>query len=200
MMHLRRFFPLTVMVSVVLAAAAFASGAEANDPLAAEIERWSAFVRDHPSSDETWSQIKTVSEPVLARAQEALRDGQRLLALQRLAAARMYLAASVYVEQRPAARKEAAAFEAQRTRAGKVFQADISEPPSRTPEGLQPAAVRALAEAALPQVRIYYEASREYGRDTSPQYGLFYLGQAQAQRELVDFCRTLSFAPEGAPP
>jgi hypothetical protein len=61
--------------------------------------------------------------------------------------------------------------------------------------------VRALGEAALPQVRIYYEASLEYGRNTMPDAGLFYLGVAQAQQEFTAFCRTLSRPSTlGAPP
>ena len=192
---------LTMIAGVSAAAAAVpASDRETNDPLAMEIERWTAFVRDHPSADETWTQIKGASEPVLARAQEALRDGQRLLALQRLAAARMYLAASVYVEQKPAARKDGAAFEAEWTRVGKVLGRDLEPARSAAFQGLRPAGVRALAEAAMPQVRVYYETSLEYGRNTMPQYGLLYLGVAQAQREFADFCRTLSFPSAGSPP
>jgi len=201
-MRTRRFFLLTVMASVMFGAVPLAvSGAESSDPIAAEIERWSAFVRDHPSSDETWSQIKSASEPVLARAQEALRDGQKLLALQRLAAARMYLAADVYVEQKPAARQDGAVFEAEWTRVGKVLGRDLEPLRPTEFESLRPAGVRALAEAAMPQVRVYYEASLEYGRNTMPQYGLLYLGVAQAQREFAEFCRTLSLpSNETRPP
>jgi hypothetical protein len=58
--------------------------------------------------------------------------------------------------------------------------------------GVQPAALRALGEAALPQLRVYYDASLEYGRNTMPDSGLFYLGSAQAQRDFVAFARTLA--------
>jgi hypothetical protein len=157
-MRFRRDLPLTVIASVIAGAAALAaSDRETNDPLATEVERWTAFVRDHPSADETWTQIKGASEPVLARAQEALRDGQRLLALQRLAAARMYLAASVYVEQKPAARKDGAAFEAEWTRR-EVWPR--SEPARSTPRGTAARRGRALAsgEASGP---VYCETSPE---------------------------------------
>jgi hypothetical protein len=171
------------------------------DRLAAEIARWSAFLREHTSTDDTWNQVKDAAGPLIARADEALRDGQPLLALFRLSAARMYLSASAYMGTRSAQeQKDTGAFEVEWTRVGKVLRADISEPRPRTLEGLRPAAVRALAEAAHPQVRIFYESSREYGRDMSPPYGLFYLGAAQAQREFVEFCNTLSFGPEGMPP
>jgi hypothetical protein len=49
-----------------------------------------------------------------------------------------------------------------------------------------------MGEAALLQVRAFYESAVEYARSTMPQYGLFYLGAAQAQRDFARFCRTLS--------
>jgi hypothetical protein len=172
-----------------------------SDSLAAEIERWSDFVKNHTSTDDSWSQVKAMTGPLVAKAEEARKDGQRFLALLRLSAARMYLAASVYTGTTSAEqRKDAAPFEAEWARVGKVLQADLSQPRPAPLNGLAPAAVRAVAEAALPQVRVYYETSREYGLDTMPQYGLLYLGAAQAQREFVDFCRTLSWASEGSPP
>ena len=61
--------------------------------------------------------------------------------------------------------------------------------------------MRALGEAALPQVRIYYDASLEYGRNTMPEQGLFYLGAAQAQREVVGFSgRSPRPLPRSPPP
>ena len=55
-----------------------------------------------------------------------------------------------------------------------------------------------MGEAALPQVRIFYDASLEYGRNTMPDAGLFYIGSAQAQREFAAFCRAMS-APASRP-
>jgi hypothetical protein len=84
---------------------------------------------------------------------------------------------------------------------GRVLQSDLGTTSPRAFDGVRPAAVRALAEAALPQVRVFYQASLEYGRSTMPDSGLFYLGSARAQREFAAFCRTLSFpAPRRAPP
>jgi len=48
----------------------------------------------------------------------------------------------------------------------------------------------------LHQVRVYYDASLDYGRSTMPDSGLFYLGAAQAQREFAAFCRLIA-APAG---
>jgi thiol-disulfide isomerase/thioredoxin len=63
---------------------------------------------------------------------------------------------------------------------------------------IRPALARALAELALVQACESYHASLEYGRNTEPQYGLYYLGAAHAQRGFVDFLHALPAAP--APP
>jgi hypothetical protein len=192
---------LPVLGLLLAASAAAGRAGEATDPLAAEIERWSAFLRQNSSKDELWTQIKEGAEPVLARAEEAQRDGRRLLALLRLASARADLAAAAYVQERPAAeRKEAASFEAEWTRMGSELREAMGAPSPGALAGVLPAAVRAMGEAALPQVRILYEASLEYGRNTMPEYGLYYLGSAQAQREFAAFCRRLSGSGAPEPP
>lgn len=172
------------------------------DPLAAEIQRWSTYVRTNTSKDEFWGQIKEAVQPALTAAEQALSDGRRLLALQRLAAVRPNVAATVYVAEHPGPEsRDDAAFEAEWARMGQVLKSDLGATSPRAFDGVRPAAVRALAEAALPQVRVFYEASLEYGRSTTPDFGLFYLGSARAQREFAAFCRTLAFpAPRRAPP
>ena len=185
----------TALLALALATWALGLGraSEAVDPLAAEIERWSAFLRSNPATDEMWTEVKVGSQPLLARAEEALRDGRRLLALLRLASPRPNLSASAYLAERSAEqRKDPAAFEAEWARMGRLLRDDLGAPPPAALDGVRPAAVRALGEAALPQVRVYYEASLEYGRNTMPEAGLFYLGAARAQREFTAFCRTLS--------
>lgn len=187
----------------VFAALAAAAGRadDANDPLAAEIARWSAYLKENTATDESWSQLKQAVTPLLARADEDLRAGRRLLALLRLAAVRTNLAGSMYQSERSdGQRKDTARFEDEWARMGKVLQADLGTPSPSALEGVQPAAVRAIGEAALPQVRVFYEASLEYGRNTMPQYGLFYIGVAQSQRDFAAFCRTLSAPTPLRPP
>ena len=171
------------------------------DPLAAEIRRWSAYVQTNTSKEEIWEQVKEAVQPVLTAAEQALTDGRRLLALQKLAAVRPMLAATVYVgEHRGPESRDEAGLEAEWARMGKVLGSDLGATSPRAFDGVRPAAVRALAEAALPQVRVFYEASLEYGRSTMPEFGLFYLGSARAQREFAAFCRSLSFSASGLPP
>jgi hypothetical protein len=57
-----------------------------------------------------------------------------------------------------------------------------------------------LAEAAGAQVKVYYDASVDYGRSTTPDSGLYYLGAALAQKQWVGFLRGLSWPAPGAPP
>lgn len=195
----------TAVLTVVLALLALqgprmrAAGA---DPLANEISSWLAYVAAHSASGDLWTQVKQAVDPVLAGAQSALHDGRRLLALQRLSAARQYLAADKYTASRPAAeRATEAGFEAAWTRAGEALKADLARISPNRLDGVRPAAVRALGEAALPQVRAYYEASLEYGRNTMPETGVFYIGTAVAEREFADLCRHLTApSPRLTPP
>jgi hypothetical protein len=59
-------------------------------------------------------------------------------------------------------------------------------------DGITPAAARAVAEIALPQVKEYYEACADFERATDPTSGFFYLGYSLAQRDLAALCRSLS--------
>ncbi len=175
--------------------AACSPTAKAQDPLAAEIERWSAFLQSKDAAGKAWAEVKPASQPELARAQEDLKDGRRLLALLRLSNVRESLATTAYLSRRPVGqRKDMAGLEAEWTRMGGELRRDLGGLDAPSPaalDGVRPAAARALGETALLQVRGYYEASLEYGRNTMPGQGLYYLGNAQAQRELVDFLRTL---------
>jgi hypothetical protein len=173
----------------------------APDPLGAEIERWAAYLKGHTSDDPIWADVKESSGPALRRAGEALRDGRRLLALQRLEAAHESLAAAAYLYGRPPGDgRDTMAFEAEWTRLGRGLRDDLGPPSPAAFDSVRPAAVRALGEAALPQVRVYYDASLEYGRNTMAVNGLFYLGAAQAQREFAAFCRSLAGPAPGEPP
>lgn len=180
-----------------------ASGGEpgSNDRLATEIARWSSFLKETTSSDEHWKDLKQGLDPAMARVEAALADGRRLLALERLAATRMNLAGFAYVSSLPAEKRDdAATLDSEWARVGALVRAELSIPPRSPLEGVQPAAVRAEGEAALPQTRNYYDSSLEYGRATTPWSGLFYLGVAQGQRDFVSFCRTLSTRTELSAP
>jgi hypothetical protein len=166
-----------VVLLLALPACGGAAPTEAKDPLTAEIEA-------------ARPQVKPADQPALARAEEDLRAGRRLLAVQRFAEVKESLAVAAYLGQHRAGQLQD--FEAEWTRMGGVLRADLGAASPGAFKDVQPAAVRALAEAALPQVRGYYEASLEYGRNTMPDQGLYYLAGAQAQSNLIAFYRTLS--------
>jgi hypothetical protein len=186
--------------ALIVATVSMGAVASDPDPLAAEIARWTAFIQDHPDGGETWTDVKASSAPVLVKAQEALTAGRRVLALDRLAIGRTNLAAQAYVDRcAPALSKELPALEAEWTRVGKDLGPLLAKPSKSAAAGITPAIARAEAEAALLQIRGFYDSVLEYARATEPQYGLFYLGQAQAQRDFVAFCRTLRPATEVRP-
>ncbi len=191
--RIRSWSTLAVGLLLLFAEPAGGDDVPVRDPLEAEIARWSSYVRENPSTDEMWAQVKQVSGPALERAADALHGGRRWLALSRLAAAQGNLAATKYVEGFPAAEtQDSTAFLAEWTRMGSSLSAQLATIPPDAAGNTHPAALRAVLEAALPQPKIYYEASVEFERATDPISGFFYLGYARAQRDLATFCRALS--------
>jgi hypothetical protein len=144
-----------------------------------------------------WTDAKQFAGPALAQSEKALRAGRRWFALQRFARAREILAAGHYVAGLPEADHSPAGFEAAWTRAGATIGVQDRAPAL---SGLQPAALRAVTEASHLQVRIYYDASLEYGRNTMPDSGLYYIGSALAQHELVGLARRLAQPDPRRPP
>ena len=198
---MRRAPAALLLVSGLALLAGRAGTDDAPDLLSTEVERWTTFLRTNPSTDDTWKQLKQGAEPVVRRAQAAIADQRRLLALQLFLTARAPLAAAAYMQAPPASSaRDAAAFEVEWSRMGSVLADRLARPPAGALDGVRPAAVRALGEAALPQTRVFYDASLEYGRATMPESGLFYLGSARAAGETVELCRSLSEDVPGAPP
>ena len=169
------------------------------DLLAAELARWSAFVAGNTATDDMWKQVKDATVPGLARVEQALRGGHRLLALLRLTSVRENLYASTYLAERTAEqRHDPAAFEAEFHHVGVVLKDELSGSRPQDLDTLRPVALRAMAETAAAKTAIYYHASLDYGRSTTPDSGLYYLGAAQAQRDFIVLARRLSL-PSGPP-
>jgi hypothetical protein len=190
---------LTMFLAVL--ATALVLRAASVDPLADEIAKWQAFLASDKATGETWSQIKPGMEPLLGRAQDALKKGQRMLALNRFAVARANLEGALYASSRSEReKKEQAQFEAERNRMGKVLQASLKAPASDAFKDIEPAFARALAEVSAMHIRGYFDASLEYSRNTMPETGLFYVGAAKAEKDLIDFLRSLPDENRGALP
>ena len=199
-MHERRFAsahrmrpPLSLAIAFLFVSSIMAGRQDhpsSQDPLAAEISRWSVYVSSHPASGDVGTALQD--------AVTAVRAGRRLYALHRLAAAHESLSASAYVESQPE-KPGAAEFEAAWKREGDQLRDALAPPSSGLFKGIGEAAVRGVAQAASMQVRIYYDASIDYGRNTAPESGLYYLGVARAEQELVSLCRRLGRVGEDRP-
>jgi len=188
--HLVAALALAVAIGAGLALARRSSGAD--DPLAREIERGRASLAARQDTTQLWQQIREGSDAMFGRAAQALADGRRLVALNRMGAARTNVAAYEFVARQPAAAlTDTTGFAAAWVREGSALRALPPANPERA-RTLRPAAVRALAEAAIPQVRSYYDAGLDYGYSTQPEFGYFYIGVANAQREFFDLCVALS--------
>jgi len=174
---------------VPLAAGGAGAASDPPDPLAAELERWLTITQTRQETEPFWAQSKPGRQAALERARENLRNGRRLLALQTFSDVRADLAAAIYLLDRTAdERKDMAAFDA----AWKRVEGELGTTmPASTALDGQSALVRALGEAALSQIRVYHQASLDYGHNTSPGAGFLYLGTALAQRDLIAFYRTL---------
>ena len=183
-----------VLASMLLGAlGALAASTRSTDPLEAEIARLSDYLKTNRSTDEMWLQIKESSAPAMARVESAMKDGRRLLALQRLAAVAPNLESAEYLASLPPeARTSDAAFETAWKDAGRELASQLRPPSPSALAGVAPAAVRGVGEASLAQVRVFYDASLEYERNTMPDSGYFYLGLAKAQSDFAALCRSLS--------
>lgn len=183
----------TVFLLSILAFSCFAAGAPPDsDPLASEITRWKNYVANNHDTDEDWAGIRQTVEPLLQKADEAIANGQRYYALHILGSVRYMLAARRYLDSVPAdSRTQLTVLDSEWKKAGKTINPVLEGKGLPTLEG-QPAAVRAVAEVSLGEIRPYYEASLEYGRNTVADAGLFYIGSAFAQLEFARFCATLN--------
>ena len=161
-----------------------------NEPVTRAIAEAAAMFAAETSTDQLWTDAKAAIDSNLKEAQSAMAAGRRWLALERLAQARQALLATRFALRHPAERADLAAFEREWTRLGATLGS--AAPPAARLDTIHPAALRALAEVAMPQVRINYDAGLEYGRNTQPEYGLYYVGVADAQRQFVALARTLT--------
>jgi hypothetical protein len=167
------------------------------DPLSEEIARWKLFLKNNTATDEDWTYIRNLADPILSKADQSLRDEHPLYALHLLAAVRYMLAGQMFVKQYPSEmRQQLDALEKEWKKSGVTLQPVLSGKDRPSFEGMS-AAVRAVAEASYSEIRPYYESSLEYGRNTVADAGLFYLGAAHAQFDFVHFLGDLGATSAG---
>src|SRR5581483_2216201 len=143
------------------------ASASVPDPLAEAIAQWRAFLATPQASTQAWQDVKPAAEAILPRADDALQHGRRLLALYRFSAVRPLL--------------EAAAYSSKHSPNDFAREWKKNRPATPSPSSfrlIEPAAARALAEAAALRASGYYDASRDYAANTSDATGLFYIGQS----------------------
>lgn len=186
---------MLVAAAVISARAWAPTPQDAADPIALAIEDLAAKASAEPGADPLWTSNKGGIEAAIKDARAAIAAGRRWFALERLGAARQSYLATKFTIDHPAERKDLAAFERIWTELGPTLGAAAPKPAPLSPA--MPSAVRALAEVAMPQVRINYDAGLEYGRNTQPEFGLYYVGVGDAQRQFVTLARAL--VPATAP-
>jgi hypothetical protein len=169
-----------------------------SDPIAKEVATWSARLNDKSRTEELWVSLTGGAADGLAMISQALADGRRLFATERLAAVRQSLAAGEYLLAHPNERADMAAFENEWKRMSGVLGLENTGASSDAPR--RPALARALDEAAASQLRVYYDSSLAYGRNTTASSGVTYLGVAQAQREWLTLSPSLPVQASGRAP
>lgn len=127
----------------------------------------------------------------LASVRQNLQAGNVYLALYRLQPLWAELSAQSYAASKAGVEaKGAEAFEAEWQR----LKGEIEEKEKRLsamPSDGSNAALDALIESSLTQVRPYYQSGRLYGLNTTMANGLFYMGLAPAYLDFSLFCRGL---------
>jgi hypothetical protein len=151
--------------------------------LAREFDRWTRFLAAQSGDDGIEKQVHDDGRRALALADDALRAGHAWLALQRAAPALLNLAGAAYVQTIPAAQRgDEAAFEAEQARMAGVLADALGEAQPGEFAGIEPAALRALAQVARLQARELFGASLEYAQSTEPSFAYFYVGQGGGGR------------------
>ena len=126
-------------------------------------------------------------------SKRALGVGHFFYGLYKLQAAWAEVQTREYLDAKSAIGKEGAeAFESEWRRLGLVLDEKEKRLAGNSLRR-SPAAVRALAESSLTQVRPYYQSGRLYGLNTTINDGLYYLGLSPALLDYALFCQSLSF-------
>ncbi|MCE9595503.1 MAG: hypothetical protein K8S98_15050 [Planctomycetes bacterium] len=191
---------------VIACLCAFARGAAqsnaptsvANDALETSLATSKTRAAAFPAEDELWQQLQPGAESLLQRTSDALAKNRRSLALLTYSYAFENLTAMAFVREHAVARTDFAELEKLWTEAGRTLGADSAKSLRARTAAIRPALARAIAEASLYKIDVYRNASLEYAKSTTPESGLYYLGLAYAERDLVELCARTS-APDAKP-
>lgn len=173
------------------------------DPIAVELSRLKTVLAGPGRTDPAWVDVKGSAEAVVEQIEGEMGAGRRLVALERLSALNQLVGGALYASERPeTVRKDLAAFEAEWKRVGAILSDVVTAggAADAIAADVKPALARAVAELTLSQAREHYHAALDYGQNTEPQFGLYYLGAAQSQRTFLDRLRAWSPASAASAP
>lgn len=184
------------LATLALVLPLWAAAEEPEAQVAKQIARLKQVASALPENDDVKA-MRSMLGGALDRADQALKSGRMLHALDLLTQVAPRLLALQYREQPRFAGADIKKFEADWRALDKEFAADEARFKKMSWTGT-PAAVRAMAEAAWSQVRVIYDAALPYGQNTSPATGYYYLGEARGSLDWALFLRNLKFAPGDA--
>jgi hypothetical protein len=163
-----------------------------------ETEHLQQALANKPVSDPDWKDARPDIAAALARANHALLAGRLYLGLEELGEARISFQALDLVKQKPEVVKQGlAGFDSEWSKA-KLELIALDQKAKGKVWANEPAAIRAFSEAAQGKTMTLLEASRAYASVTSPDAGLYYLGEARASADFASFCSALDLPEHGA--
>lgn len=187
MIHRRRTAILSLAFGTFVAAGPLvAAQPKTGSGLGAAVREARERTKTYPADDAFWKQISPGADGLLTRSEAALASGRPSIALLTFVYAFDNVNAFDYVRSQPEARTDLARLEALWAAAGRDLGPEWRANALRRVEKLRPALLRALAEGAVVKAGVFLGSSLEYGRNTTPESGLFYLGLARAQAAFVD--------------
>ena len=185
----RRLRLMSSFLSLVFLFLAHGSyGQEPRAQISLQIDRLEHAMKSAPASDSSADEAAS-----LQQVRKALDAGYVYASLYGLEPAMLNIATLQYTLSKVGLEsKGLEAFEKEWQRVGTQLKAEEQGLTDAKLSSL-PSAVRAMVEAAQVQSRTYYQAARLYGRETTPQYGLQYVGLSKGYLDFAVWCADLQF-------
>ncbi len=184
---------LTRVLIIVLSLSSlfFVYAQNAASQIKSEIARLEQSVNDHPISDPDLKSLAPMIADSLKSASDALNTGQLYLALEKLGQAEDLLqGARVAADKSEVEKGGLPAFESRWGNASIKLTALEKDAHARDWKK-SPLAIRALAEAAQTRAIPLLEGGRGFATANGPKDGLFYVGQAEGEAELLNILRNV---------
>jgi hypothetical protein len=186
-----------VLLSLVLSGIAFAQAQP--DPITREAQRLAGLLKHVNNDDPDWKDTKPLIATYLEQSQANAAAGRQYRALELLAEAEgIFIATNTMALAKQQGKLDIPKFETAWRETGKELTAFDERAKQQDWKGI-PAAVRAIAESNQGKTMTLLNASRAYASVTAPEYGFYYLGQAQAAAGVAQFATRLPLRSQVAP-